>query len=298
MPHRRIMFFYLATLLLLQKLGGGHCTVTLLQPPAITAMRGSSVNLSCQLQLNGVKVARVNLYWLVPDANDKVKEYLYPRPKLRSTRINNSRLVYPVFINDLSLTIDDVQPSYSDTYICETSLVIGLQNQRSTGKGTYLLVYEELMTFINHSDIVCQVKVQGTQNVDLVWEFQGQEYDSVSSSLIPSPDNSYWIISVLSNWTQWCQNQQNTTFTCKLRYMEQSLVERNIQDTCAGDLPASHSAPQPILLYVLILGNTLLILLIIIIIIFFWKKKEKKRRIQVVAPYAKFSSSSKTKYNG
>ncbi|XP_073513678.1 uncharacterized protein [Phyllobates terribilis] len=218
-------------------------------------MIGSSVNLSCHMQLNGVKLVRVNLYWLIPGANNKVKEYLHPKTKNVSARSNKSHLIYPEFTEDLSLTIDDVQLSYTDTYICETSLVIGNQNRKSTGKGTYLLVYDELTTFMNHSDLVCKVKVQAPQDVDLVWDLQGQDYN-VRSSEIPASCDSYWILSVMTNRTQQCQ--ETTTFTCKLRYKGQSLVEHSMETTCAGHL---HSPPHPVLLYILILGNSFLILI-------------------------------------
>ncbi|XP_073425933.1 uncharacterized protein [Dendrobates tinctorius] len=280
---------HLTILFLLHKLSSIQCAVTLLQPPAVAAMVGSSVNLSCHMQVNGVRLVRVNLYWLIPLANNKVKEILHPKSKIESDRSRKSHLIYPEFTEDLSLTINDVQLSYTDTYICETSLVIGDQNRMSEGNGTYLLVYDELMTFRNHSDIICKVKVQAPQDVDLVWDLQGQEYNW--SSVIPASNNSYWIFSVITNKTRQCQ--KNTTFTCKLRYQGQSLLEHNMEATCAGDL---HSPPHPTMLYVLILGNSFLILIIIVFLLFFWVKRKKNRRDQVVAPYANFSNTSR-RYN-
>ncbi|XP_056399405.1 uncharacterized protein LOC130294051 isoform X2 [Hyla sarda] len=226
------MFCYLFILLLLQKLGCVHCAVTLFQPPAIAAMLGSSVNLNCSMQLNGVKLDRVNLYWLVPDVNNKVKEYLVPRPKKVSARSSNSRLIYPEFTNDLSLTIDNVQLPYTDTYICETSLLIGTRNARATGDGTYLLVYEEFSTFMNHTDLFCKVKLQTYQNVDLLWESQDQDYISTPPIVDPASDNSYWISRVLTYDPHRCR--QNTTITCRLQYKGQSLVESSIEVACTG----------------------------------------------------------------
>ncbi|XP_077113498.1 uncharacterized protein LOC143768729 [Ranitomeya variabilis] len=284
-------FSHLTILFLLQKLSVVQCNVLLLQPPAVAAMLGSSVNLSCHMQENGVKLVRVNLYWLIPLPNNKFKERLHPKPRNESDRSRKSRLVYPNFTEDLSLTIDEVQLSYTDTYICETSLVIEDKNKLVTGNGTYLLIYDDLMTFMNQSDIVCKVKVQAPQDVDLVWDFQGQEYN-VRSSVIQASHNSYWIESVMMNWTQRCQ--ENMTFTCKLRYKGQSLVEYSMEATCAGDL---HYPPHPTMLYILILGNSFLILIIIIVLLFFLVKRRKNKRVQVVAPYANFSNTSRKYYN-
>lgn len=287
------MFYYLSILLLIQMLGGGHCAVTLLQPPAVAARQGSSVNLSCHMQSNGEKLDRVNVYWLIPGNNSKVIEYLHPRPKHESTRRYNARLTYPDYDTDLSLTIEDVQLTYTDTYICETSLLRGLQSTKAIGKGTYLLVYEEFNTFINRSDVVCEAKVQAAQNVTLFWEFQGQRYDGNISSVIPDSDNSYRILSVLTKGTQLCKTAQNRTITCKLQYMGQSLEERSAEVTCTGDPPQ-----PPVILYTLILGNSLLILFSIIIIFFWVKKKRRNRRVRVRAPYPKSSAPSRTNYNG
>ncbi|XP_075695176.1 uncharacterized protein LOC142661641 [Rhinoderma darwinii] len=274
--------------------GGGRCAVTLLQPQAVAAMPGSSVNLSCVMQLNGENVHRTNLYWLIPGVNNKVKEYLHPRPERGTTRSKNSRLIYPMFTNDLSLTIDDVQLSYTDTYVCEASLLILPQNTKTTGRGTYLLVYEEFRTFMNLSDIVCKAKVQDQQNVQLIWELPGHAYYEMVSRVIPVSDNSYWIISILNHLL--CQSEQNMTLTCQLQYMKQSLVNQSIEATCAGGMQESHSPLEPVLLYALILGNSLLILIIIII---FWVKKNKtNRRTRVIAPNAKFGTTSRMKYNG
>ncbi|CAN2390422.1 hypothetical protein PRIEUP_LOCUS459 [Pristimantis euphronides] len=255
-------------------------------------MLGSSVNLSCQMQIHGVKLERINLYWLIPKGNNQV-EYLYPRVKRGNARSNNSWLVYPNFDNDLSLTVSNIQLSYTDTYICHTSLIIEKQNVKCSGNGTYLLVYEEFSTFMNHSDLICKVKVQAIQGVNLSWEFQGSEYNSIPS-VIPTSDSSYWIISVWTK-TSRCQTQQNQTFTCNLLYMGQSLVECSIEVNCAGDLRPLHSAPHPVLLYVLVLANAALILCSIVII-FLCMKKKQNRRIQVTL-YAKFVAPSRTTCN-
>ncbi|CAJ0961119.1 unnamed protein product [Ranitomeya imitator] len=285
-------FSHFTILFLLQKLSVVQSNVLLLQPPAVAALLGSSVNLSCHMQVNGVKLVRVNLYWLIPlPNNNKFKERLHPKTKNESDRSRKSRLIYPNFTEDLSLTIEDVQLSYTDTYICETSLVIGEKNKLVTGNGTYLLVYDDLMTFMNQSDIVCKVEVQAPQDVDLVWDLQGQE-DNVWSSVIPASHNSYWIVSVMMNWTQRCQ--ENRTFTCKLRYKGQSLVEHSMEAPCAGDL---HFPPHPTMLYILILGNSFLILIIIIVLLFFLVKRKKNRKVQVVVPYANFSNTSRKYYN-
>ncbi|XP_066462587.1 uncharacterized protein [Eleutherodactylus coqui] len=288
---------YLGIFLLFLKLGGGHCAVTLFQPPAVAAMVDSSTNLSCYMQLNGVKLDRVNLYWLILDSKKKVKEYLYPKLKPESVRSNNSRLVYSKFENDLSLTISNVQLSYTDTYTCETSLLIQGQNTRYTGSGTYLLVYEEFSTFVNHTDLICQVKVQAPRNVDLFWEFQGKAYHHIASSLTPTSNNSYWLISVWTNGIQRCSTQQNQTFTCRLQYMGESLVEQSMEVTCADDQQPLPLAPHPIILYILILANTPLILFSIIILYFCVRKKQRGRRVRI-ATYAKCSAPSRTKYNG
>ncbi|KAM4011801.1 uncharacterized protein ACNLHF_005680 [Anomaloglossus baeobatrachus] len=270
---------------------GVQCGVTLLQPPAVAAVLGSSVNLSCHMHLNGVELVRVNLYWLIPGPNNKVKEYLHPKTKIESVRSRKSRLIYPEFRKDLSLTIDDVQLSYTDTYICETSLVIGQQNRKSIGTGTYLLVYDDLTSFMNDSAIICKVRVQAAKDVDLVWDLQGLEYN-IRSSVIPDSDSSYWIISAMRDWSQRCPG--NTTITCNLRYKGQSLVERSMEAACAGAL---HSPPHPVLLYVLILGNSFIIL-IIIIVIFFWVTNKRNIGARVEAPYAMFSATSTRKCNG
>ncbi|KAM4011997.1 uncharacterized protein ACNLHF_005108, partial [Anomaloglossus baeobatrachus] len=193
-------------------------------------MLGSSVNLSCHMQLNGVELVRVNLYWLILEPNNKVKDNLYPKVETESLLSRKSRLIYPEFEEDLSLTIDDVQLSYTDTYTCETSLMIGQQNKVVLGNGTYLLVYDDFTTFMNDSAIVCKVRVQAPQDVDLVWDFQDQEYN-IRSSVTQDSHSSYWIISAMRDWSQRCPG--NTTITCKLRYKGQSLVERSMEAACA-----------------------------------------------------------------
>ncbi|XP_069803682.1 uncharacterized protein [Dendropsophus ebraccatus] len=259
-------------------------------------MLGSSVNLTCYMQVIEVKLDRVNLYWLILE-QDKVKEYLYPKQRHMTPRGKNSRLIHQTLKNDLSLAIDNVQLPYTDTYVCETSLLIGAKNTRSTGNGTYLLVYDNFTISMNHSDIICTVRVQAHKKVDLFWASQDHEYSNITSSVNPDLDSSYWLVSILTNETQRCRPHQNPTFTCNLRYLRQSLAERSIEVTCAGDLEISHSPQHPIFLYVSVLGNSLLIL-ITIIIISLWLKKKRNRRVQVVVPYAKFSAHSKRKHTG
>ncbi|XP_069804119.1 uncharacterized protein [Dendropsophus ebraccatus] len=278
------MYFYLV-ILLLQNPGGGHCAVTVSQPPAIAAMLGSSANLTCYMKVEfKVTLNRVNVYWYIPDGN-RVKENLFPK---LSTK--NSRLIDPTLQRELSLTIDNVQLPYTDTYVCETSLLIGTRNTRSTGNGTYLLVYDNFTTSMNHRDIICTVRVQAHKNVDLFWRSQDHEFDNVTSSVNQATNGSFWIFSVLTKETQRCRPHQNLTFTCNLQYMQQSLAESSIEVTCAGD-------PQPpIFLYVSVLANSLLVLLAVIIISF-WMKKRSDRGVQLGVPYENCSASLKRKYN-
>ncbi|KAG8546367.1 hypothetical protein GDO81_019089, partial [Engystomops pustulosus] len=158
-----------------------------------------------------------------------------------------------------------------------------------------LLCPDELNAYLNHSDIICKAKVRSPENVGLSWEFQGQEYNNITSSVIPAPNNTSSVISVLSNWSQMCETKHTTSVICWLQYKQKNMVERGVELPCPGDLEASR--PHPTLLYTLFLSNTLFILLCIIIVFFWVKKKKRNRRVRIVAPYAKFSSISRTNHN-
>ncbi|XP_075047255.1 uncharacterized protein LOC142107621 isoform X3 [Mixophyes fleayi] len=281
---------YLIIISLLQTFCTRYSAITMQQPSAVAALVGSTVNLSCHMILGTETVKRVNLYWYVHEHNTTNRNYVYPdaHSKYIITK-DSSWLSNPSHSTDMSFTISNVRLSYTYTYLCHTSLLFNSGSRTSTGRGTYLLVYDNLKAYVNGTDIICRIDLQEVEHVTLVWEFEGRGYKNNGHDLISNSRNSYWIANHLSNGTTQCQAHRNVTFTCLLQYKGESLLNHSIDITCTGGIYSSNfqgelKASHPVLLYSLVLGNSIVILIFVLVFFFLMKKRWQNRRNKVALP--------------
>ncbi|XP_072282577.1 uncharacterized protein [Pyxicephalus adspersus] len=243
----------------------GCCTIKLEQPPILAATVGSTVNLSCYLQIGNETINRINVYWLSLGLNGTLRQYLYPRVTTGSSRIINKtliRLSNPGNKTDMSLSVSDVKLSFTDIYVCSVSLVMDTNTSSIPGKGTYLLVHEPLETVLNDTNIICRTKVQTVANLSLLWEFENGRLVNGDHGWFANSGNTYWISTTIPNMTSLCQPPMNSTFTCLLQYRGMTVVRKRMEIACAG----TREAHRPVHLYALMLGSSLLLLIIILII--------------------------------
>ncbi|XP_063798326.1 uncharacterized protein LOC134965871 [Pseudophryne corroboree] len=290
---------YLTIIFILHIFCSRYSAVKLQQPAALAALVGSTTNISCQLQLSTEKVIRVTLYWFKIEAKTTRRVYVFPGTDPNSIISKQSaRPSNPNHTTDMSLTIDNLRLAYTETYFCFTSLLIGSDSRSSVGDGTYVLVYENLKAYTNGTDLICEIEVYKVEHVTLVLEYAGRQYKDSVHGLLPKPSNSYWIANRLYSGTTQCQAQQNVTFSCLLQYKGESLLYHTIDVTCAGGFNSSRRqgdpvAPHPVLLYSLLLGNSLVILIIVLLFFLLAKMRERKRRNNVTMPESAISKYHK-----
>ncbi|KAM5126547.1 uncharacterized protein ACMZJ9_021381 [Mantella aurantiaca] len=249
----------------LSSAGFGCCAVSLEQPPILAATVGSSVNLSCHLHLGHEEVKRINLYWYSLGLNGTSKKYLFP-PISRPANDNSIRLSNPNHNTDMSLSVSNLMLSYTDTYMCDVSLVMNSNSSKATGRGTFLLVYEPMKTYLSGGDIVCRTKVQSAANLSVVWELEDGMLWNGDPGWLANTDSSFWISNVFPNATSVCPEPRNVTVTCLLQYMGRTVARQRMEMTCSGDTYGTNQTGlrdphHPVLLYSLILGGTSLILI-------------------------------------
>ncbi|XP_072282573.1 uncharacterized protein [Pyxicephalus adspersus] len=264
---------HMALVILLLLLCNKSCAVTLPQPAAIAAEVGSSVNLSCHLNLGTELASEKYLYWYMPTSKEDEEWFVYPHvsPEI-PTKINNLSKwrANPKHSTDMSLTIADVRLMYTGTYVCHMSLRINSEKILKSGNGTYLLVHESLDTHINDSNIICRTKVQEVNDVSLIWELEGRQKGNFSDQFL---QNSYEISNEFWMGDAQCRRRRKVTVVCLLQYKGSTLTAKSIEAPCLGHPERQH----PVWLFGSVIGSSLLILLLVLIIFCVRKQKNKEQ---------------------
>ncbi|XP_068099356.1 uncharacterized protein [Hyperolius riggenbachi] len=259
----------------------------LVQPPAVAAVVGSNVTLSCHLQLGEESLKRVVPYWYGHGRNETKKQYIHPADPANTIEKLSVYVISSSHETDMSVVVTDIRLPNTNTYFCETSLILGSGDRIITGNGTYLLVHEPLEVDHNGADITCRTEIQEVQHVTLLWQFDGTDFRDGDHTWGNNP-TGYWISNRFLNWTSQCQATENVTISCCLQYMGRTLVTESVEVPCT----APRDPPSPLHLYSLIFGCNFLILAIILLV---WirRRRRSRRRGASTAPYSNLPSKGR-----
>ncbi|KAM4651026.1 uncharacterized protein O3C94_013611 [Discoglossus pictus] len=269
---------------LLSLIGGRYCEITIEQVPFVSGMIGATVKLSCHLRIYNDNVTRANVYWLLYRPNDP-KEYLFPSEQTRFH--GRVQLSNEDDRKDMSVSLSKLQLRDTDFYTCFMSLLHGdkVQATSKSGSVTQLYVHGPIQMDYNGIEVICRIQVYTVENVTFIWYngHKDRQYVREHPIQLQKANASYWIISKMKvRWDQYTV-KENQTFTCLLQHntglklTSQSMKIvwadyetgtnftsfKGIQCTKNTSVSCQYEPRQPVLLYSLVLGNSLLILLIV-----------------------------------
>ncbi|XP_042346336.1 uncharacterized protein LOC121946004 [Plectropomus leopardus] len=266
-------------------ISGTHSnTVTVHQPPVLTAALGHDVTMLCHISLSH-NVKMVNppvLYWVYIPEDGKDKPRLWtPSAKYvgRVDLVDTS----PKTLNK-SILFKNVQWADSGRYLCKVSITIEKDNRfRKLGNETLLMVYDT-MTF-NHNDslLSCEVNVTLDPGFVLSIFHNGCKLQPVDSAQEDAGTALAYAtlsetISLRSKGEYECQLHLNGDLITKSIFQYHQPVadgedtEHNVSLTCPTSVsePGVVVFPEPWLLYMalLLVPFTILLILIIVLLVY------------------------------
>ncbi|XP_067831482.1 tyrosine-protein phosphatase non-receptor type substrate 1-like isoform X2 [Heptranchias perlo] len=239
--------------------------VVVQEPSFVSRPMGQSVILNCSYTFDQENIYRSAVYWTLKGHVNGLS-VIYPG----SPAPYGGRLVFTKHGEgrDFSLLIRNLQIKDTERYFCYISFLVGEDNLAKEGKGTKLFVYDPLVLSPpancscggqQRRVVSCATRVADGNEVQIVWLRNGALVSADNASVTPSASSkgTYNVVSQISLTRQ--GQDAEVRYRCVLNHTSFGTIDSRQYI----DVSAAHK--HPILLYVLIIMNSVAVLVLIIL---------------------------------